>query len=224
MMGHRSSADWLLEVSELALKKMEIEDARNFVVVTTDNPTVMQSFCRKFQNKFYWVLAFPCFLHGMNTIIGKICSFPWMKWNIAKATKVVTFFNNSHYWGGQLKDQATRDNITRTLKQNCESHWYALILQAISVSEHRQPLMIICVHLDVMKKTNGLSPISSDVIDIVVHDLEFWPAMDQLIKTTKPLVDTIGNCKSCEASLASCMLELICCARKMSQLRIDSLD
>ncbi|KIK14928.1 hypothetical protein PISMIDRAFT_641921 [Pisolithus microcarpus 441] len=224
MTGHQSSADRLLEVSELALKKMEIKDARNFVAVTMDNPTVMQSFRRKFQNKFYWVLAFPCFLHGMNTIIGEICSFPWMKQNIAKATKVVTFFNNSHYWGGQLKDQATRDNITHTLKQNCESRWYALILQAISVSEHRQPLTIICVHPDAMKKTNGLSPISSDVIDIVVHDLEFWPAMDQLIKTTKPLVDTIGNCESCEASLALCMLELIHCARKMSQLRIDSLD
>ncbi|KAI5982193.1 ribonuclease H-like domain-containing protein [Pisolithus albus] len=198
MTGHRSSADRLLEVSELALKKMEIEDARNF--------------------------AFPCFLHGVNTMIGEICSFPWMKWNIAKATKVVTFFNNSHYWGGQLKDQATKDNITRTLKQNCESRWYALILQAISVSEHRQPLTIICVCPDAMKKTNGLSPISSDVIDIVVRDLEFWPAMDQLIKTTKPLVDMIGNCESREASLASCMLELIRCARKMSQLRIDSLD
>ncbi|KAI6130724.1 hypothetical protein EDD16DRAFT_1470093 [Pisolithus croceorrhizus] len=116
---------------------MEIEDARNFIAVTTDNPTVMQSFCQKFQDKFYWVLAFLCFLHGMNMIIGEICSFPWMKWNIAKVTKVMSFFNSSHYWGGQLKDQAVRDNITCTLKQNCESHWYALTLQAISVSEHR---------------------------------------------------------------------------------------
>ncbi|KAI6042900.1 hypothetical protein EDC04DRAFT_2878284 [Pisolithus marmoratus] len=207
----------LLEVSELALKKMEIEDARNIIAVTMDNPTVMQSFPRKFQDKFNWVLAFLCFLHGINTIIGKICSFPWMKQNIAKVTKVVTFFNSSHYWGGQLKDQAARDNITHTLKQHCESCWYALILQAISVSEHRQPLTIICVHPDAMKKTNGLSPVAPDVINIVVCDLEFWPAMDQLIKTTKPLVDTIS-------SLTSCMLELICCVRKISQLPIDALD
>ncbi|KAI6106520.1 hypothetical protein EDD16DRAFT_1428387, partial [Pisolithus croceorrhizus] len=70
-----------------------------------DNPTVMQSFWWKFQDKFYWVLAFLCFLHGMNTIIGEICSFPWMKQNIAKATKFVSFFNSSYYWGGQLQPE-----------------------------------------------------------------------------------------------------------------------
>ncbi|KAI6031221.1 hypothetical protein PISMIDRAFT_88621, partial [Pisolithus microcarpus 441] len=117
-----------------------------------------------------------CFLHGINLMIGEI---------------LMTFFNSSHYWGGQLKDQTIRDNITHTLKQNHESCWYALILQAISVSKHGQPLMIICVCPDTMK-TNGLSHVAPDVIDIVIHDLEFWLEMDQLIKTTEPLVDTLA--------------------------------
>ena len=83
------------------------------------------------------VQTFPCFLHGLNSMIGEICSHPWMKRHVTKATRIATFFNGSHYWGGQLKDQAKRDNITHTLKQNCESRWYALILQAVSVKEHR---------------------------------------------------------------------------------------
>ncbi|KAF8444463.1 hypothetical protein L210DRAFT_3502066 [Boletus edulis BED1] len=45
--------------------------------------------------------------------------------------------------------------------------------------------------------------------------------MEQLIKTCKPLVDTISNCEAWDASLASCMLELIRAARKMSQIPLD---
>ncbi|KIJ05662.1 hypothetical protein PAXINDRAFT_164749 [Paxillus involutus ATCC 200175] len=211
MTGRRGSAEKLLEVSEHALKVMDMEDAKNFIATTTDNPTVMQAFRKKFKDKFYWVLTFPCFLHGLNTLIGDICSHPWMKQQVTKATRIVTFFNGSHFWGGQLKDEAKRQKVTRTLKKNCESRWYALILQAISVKEHRQALTIVCAQPDAIKKTDGLSPVAPDVINI-------------LIKTMKPLVDTIGNCESREASLASCMLELIRCAKKLSQLSLDGSD
>ncbi|KAG1806301.1 uncharacterized protein HD556DRAFT_1321029 [Suillus plorans] len=57
MTGHRSSADKLLEVSVKALERMEIGDGHNIIAATTDNPTVMQSFRRKFQAKFYWVIV-----------------------------------------------------------------------------------------------------------------------------------------------------------------------
>jgi len=60
-----------------------------------------------------------------------------MKHIVTWATCIVTFFNNSHYWGGQLKEQAKKDNVKRTLKKNCETRWYALILQALSIHEHR---------------------------------------------------------------------------------------
>ena len=42
--GHRGSADALYETSCKALRSMEIEDGRNFIAATTDNPTVMQAF------------------------------------------------------------------------------------------------------------------------------------------------------------------------------------
>lgn len=70
-------------------------------------------------------------------MIGEITSFPAMKRVISQATKIVSFFNNSHYWGGQLSDEAKRDKITRKMKQNCESRWYALMLQAMSVLTYR---------------------------------------------------------------------------------------
>ncbi|KAF9227644.1 hypothetical protein BS17DRAFT_793315 [Gyrodon lividus] len=118
MTGQRGSAAKLLEVSENALKVMDIEDAKNFIATTTDNPTIMQAFRKKFKDKFYWVLTFPCFLHGLNTLIGDICSHPWMKQQVTKATQIVMFFNGSHFWGGQLKDEAKRQKITCTLKKN----------------------------------------------------------------------------------------------------------
>ena len=89
---------------------------------------------------------------------------------------------------------------------------------------NRQPLTILCVRPDAIKKKDGLSPVAPDVINIVIRDKAFWPALDQLIKTVKPLVDAIGNCETREASLESCMLELIRCARKLSQLTLDGGD
>jgi len=61
---------------------------------------------------------------------------------------------------------------------------------------YSQPLQQICVHPDTQWKTNGLSPVSSNVIDTVIHDPNYWSCLEQLIKTCKPLVDAIGNLES----------------------------
>ncbi|OCH90412.1 hypothetical protein OBBRIDRAFT_730789 [Obba rivulosa] len=124
---------------------MDLTDDQNFIGLTAGNPTVMQSFCSKFQDKFYWVLVsslrcrqtFPCFLHGINTIISEICSYPFMKKVVASVTRIVTFFNSSHYWGGQRKEMVKTQGITTSLKQNCKSRWYALTLMTLSVLQHR---------------------------------------------------------------------------------------
>jgi hypothetical protein len=72
----------------------------------------------------------------MNTIIGKIAVYPAMKKIVLQTARVVSFFNGSHYWGGQLDDEAKKLNINRTMKTNTESRWYALILPALSVKSY----------------------------------------------------------------------------------------
>ena len=42
--GHCGSANKYLETAKKAMKNMEIEDGQNIIALTTDNPTVMQSF------------------------------------------------------------------------------------------------------------------------------------------------------------------------------------
>jgi hypothetical protein len=64
-------------------------------------------------------------------------SFPAMKKIITQTTRIVAFFNNSHYWGGQLNDEAKKQNIRRKLKQNCESRFYVLILHCLSVLDYQ---------------------------------------------------------------------------------------
>ncbi|KAL1711208.1 hypothetical protein EV715DRAFT_215556, partial [Schizophyllum commune] len=79
-----------------------------------------------------------CFLHSSNRLIGDISSYPPAKAIIKQTTAIVTFFNGSHYWGGQLKQAAEAVDIkARSLKQNCESRWYAVTLQGLSVSSLR---------------------------------------------------------------------------------------
>lgn len=64
----------------------------------------------------------------MNTAIGKITSHATMKPVVKANTRIVSFFNSSHYWGGQLTQLATTHGIKRSLQINTESRWYALIL------------------------------------------------------------------------------------------------
>ena len=83
------------------------------------------------------------------------------------------------------------------------------------------PLSRLCFCPDAQKRTNNLSPVPSEIIEIILHDRQFWPQLNQLINTVKPLVDAIGNLESQEVSLADCMLEFIRCAQVMSQLKFD---
>ena len=46
-------------------------------------------------------------MHGINTIIGKVVAFPSAKKAVSKNSRIVTFFNASHYWGGQLEEIAS---------------------------------------------------------------------------------------------------------------------
>jgi hypothetical protein len=95
--GVRGDADKCLSIVVEVLTLMGVPEARNFVALTTDNPTTMQSFRRKFQAKYFWVLTFACFLHSLNTLVGEICAYPLMKKTVSQANRTVTFFSGSHY-------------------------------------------------------------------------------------------------------------------------------
>ncbi|KAF9231952.1 ribonuclease H-like domain-containing protein, partial [Melanogaster broomeanus] len=232
MTGNRGNADNLVLVTQKAMTKMEIGDGKNIIAVTTDNPTVMQAYRRKLQALFPWILissyfmyaTFACFLHSLNTLIGEIVAYLLMKKVIAKTTRIVAFFMSSHYWGGQLNDEAKLQGIKQRLKQNCESRFYALILHCLSVLSHKNALFQVCLRPGAQQKTNNESPVAFDVIETILHDRFYWKRLEQLVKTTKSLVDAIGNVESRRASLADCMLELIRCAKHMSQLQLDPTD
>ena len=131
-------------------------------------------------------------MHAINTIIGRVIAYPKMKATITKNTRIVLFFQSSHYWGGQLESIAESKKVTRKLKTNTESRFYALILQALSVREHRQALYELCSREDAQRMIHGLTPIARDVVR-TVFDVERWNLTDQLIWVCKPLVDIIGD-------------------------------
>ena len=103
-------------------------------------------------------------MHGINTIVGKIVAYPAMKTTITKNTRIVSFFRSSHYWGGQLDDVAKNKKITRALKTNTESRFYALVLQAMSVREHKPALTELCMRDDAQRSVRGLTPVAKDVV------------------------------------------------------------
>jgi hypothetical protein len=57
MTGQRATADNLITISQKAMDQMEVGDGKNFIAVMTDNPTVMQAYCRKFEEQYPWILV-----------------------------------------------------------------------------------------------------------------------------------------------------------------------
>ena len=166
-----------------------------------------------------------CFVHQINTGVGEICSYKPAKKCISRANWIVTFFNGSHFWGGQLKSLAKGENVTRGLKKNCESQWYAVILLALSVEAHRVPLSTLVARNDARRARNGLSVINIDVIRTVQdHDDSFWPMLNQIIRVSKPFVDSIAACESRSTNLADCMLYFLGAARKVALLSAEEGD
>ncbi|KAF8973343.1 ribonuclease H-like domain-containing protein [Flammula alnicola] len=205
--GVRAMADHLVQVSNRALTKKNIKPT-SINAICTDNPMTMQAFRRKWTTEHSWIIPLFCFMHGINTIIGKVVAFPSAKEAVSKNSRIVTFFNGSHYWGGQLDEVAAGKGITRRLKTNTESRFYALILQALSVKDHKAALVELCSRDGAQRAVNGLSPVNKDVVS-TVFDLSRWQLTDQLIRICKPLVDIIGDIESRDATLADCMLQLI---------------
>lgn len=137
MTGIRGSADAIANVVELDAKRYSLDWKNQVIACVTDNPNVMKSVRRKLEVAHPHIITLPCFLHQLNTLIGKVVSYKPAKAASSKTTKVVTFFLSSHFWGSVLKDEAYGQGIRRGLKTNTESRWYALIKQCLSVDEHR---------------------------------------------------------------------------------------
>ena len=164
-------------------------------------------------------------MHQLNTSIGEICRYPEAKAALQKANRIVTFFNGSHYWGGQLRTAALAEKVTRGLKKNCESRWYALILLALSVTEHQTPLSTLVVRPEARKRRDGYSSVNVDVIRIIQDvDESFWPWIDQVIRVARPFVDAIADSEGRSVTLADCMLNLLRAARQLSKIEAKPED
>ena len=70
-------------------------------------------------------------------MIAAIIIYPSMKDVARKNAHLVSFFNNSHYWGGQLGMVAKELGVNRGLQINTESRWYALVLMMLSVQQYK---------------------------------------------------------------------------------------
>ena len=55
--GSQGTAEKYHETKKAAIKKMDLDDGRNFVALTTDNPTVMQAYRRLTRNAFFWIIV-----------------------------------------------------------------------------------------------------------------------------------------------------------------------
>lgn len=100
---------------------------------------------------------------------------------------------------------------------------YGLSIE-IKILLFRSALLEICCREDARKKTNGLSPVSPEVIETVIRMDNFWDILAQLIRIVKPLADGIGNLESRNINLADCVLEMLRCARTLAGVKLEEGD
>ena len=96
-----------------------------------------------------------------------------------------------------------------------------VVYSLLTIVNSRPPLMVVCNRQDARQKIDGFSPVSPDVVSIVIRDTEYWDALSQIIHICKPMVDAIGNVESRDATLADCVIELLCIARALSQMTVN---
>ncbi|THG97345.1 hypothetical protein EW145_g7636 [Phellinidium pouzarii] len=164
--GQQATAGAVVTVCNENMAKMDLK-ARQSAALCTDNPTTMIAARRLWVETYTWMIVYACFLHMLNTLIGKITAFPAMRTVTQKNTRIVSFFNRSHYWGGQLAEIASGFGIRHGLTINTESQWYALILMCLSVQTYQKSLRTLCEWPDAQKPRNGLSAIPTDIIQLV---------------------------------------------------------
>ncbi|KAF5337770.1 hypothetical protein D9758_016627 [Tetrapyrgos nigripes] len=211
MTADRASADCHVQSIKVGIEKMEL-DVKTIIAVTTDNPTVMQAARRKMEEEYIG------FSHS------RIVSYEPFKRILTGTARFVSYFNGSHFWGGQLEFAAKALGIKRGLETKTDTRWYSLSKQGLSVEEHKRPSRHVCIREDATKKTNGYSPVAADIVHLVLHDDTFWDWLNQLLQVIKPLVDVIGNLEARDTNLADCMLELIRCAHHMNKLVFEPDD
>nr|GAT45526.1 predicted protein [Mycena chlorophos] len=223
--GQCGSSKSIFEAAKTAVSMMGIENMSCFLAAVTDNPSVMKGFRKMLEKDYLWIITLPCWAHGLNTLVGEICRYVAAKTQIQSANRIVTFFNMSHYWGRQLKAGAKTEGVTRGLKKNCESRWYALILLLRSVVAHRTPLSTLLARPEARKMTDGMTAVNPDVIRIVQDTFnEFWPMVGQTIRIAQPFVDVIADSEGRGVTLADCMLNLLRVARQLSPLKDEDED
>ena len=144
MTGQWGTAEGYLESTKGAMQKGGIAKGKQVLALTTDNPSVIKSFWRLFQAESPWVLVWEISCRNWLSFVTDMyfidsCILPsWFKHNywdypamkliITTSACIVSFFNGSHYWGGQLEILAKTQGISHGLKTNTESWWYAMIL------------------------------------------------------------------------------------------------
>jgi hypothetical protein len=51
--------------------------------------------------------------------------------------RLVSFFQNSHFWSGQLEAISKENHITRKMVTHGDTRWFTQSKQAMSVQDHR---------------------------------------------------------------------------------------
>ncbi|KAG1845657.1 hypothetical protein F4604DRAFT_1688642 [Suillus subluteus] len=65
-------------------------------------------------------------------------------------------------------------------------------LQISNAKLLRSPLTLVCICPDAKKKTNGLAPVASEVINTILNDPPYWRLLEQIVTTVKFIVDAIA--------------------------------
>lgn len=216
-MSKRRPTAVVLKNEILQVLNRKLVDQSSVIAFVTDSPTTMVAVRRQIQEQVPNIIPIRCCLHHFNLVAKDIAKLRFPKNIIKKNSRLVTFFNSSHYWKSYMKDwMKTQVDIHLYLQPMCETRWYSLMLVCLGVENFERGFQYCLSH----SRNNPNSPTIPVDISTIIEDRYHFADNSLFVKILKPVIDAIGRLEGRDASVGDVLAEFINAKQAISDLDI----
>ena len=217
LFGKRHTANNVREALKTLFARVGISFEKA-IAICTDSPSTMVKFRHDLRiiDKFTWILDFPCCLHVLSNLIKDLCKNDQISSIVSGCSKIVSFFNSSHYWLEESRKWMKVENVKKSLRTLCRTRWYSLSQVCLSVKCF-QPFFFTA-----MLKSNS-DPDSPEINREIQYLISprFFESNSKLLDIVKPISDAIGRLENANSTISDVMVEIFKLAKALRSLPDD---
>eukprot|EP00258_Populus_trichocarpa_P049868 XP_024465887.1 uncharacterized protein LOC18102381 [Populus trichocarpa] len=218
-LGLRKDKETLLEMFDEVVKEVGQENIVQFV---SDNEAAFKAARKALQQRydtFFWSL---CAAHCIDLMLENISDpryFSMIDETIKKARNITKFIYN-HAWVLALmrKDFTNGNDLCRPGITRFATHFLSIQCLLKFKKELRQ--MFTCMKW--VESSHGKSKVGKEITAIILHDKDFWPRCEHIVKVSEPLVRVLRLADSEEKPSMGYLYEAMDKAKEAIKTRLKN--